>query len=145
MCSCVSSLLVCPLCWCAYACFTLQLPQTNPGYNNTPFKFTKYSNAYMLVYIRVSDKDKIICDVDEKDIAEHLRVILKWKWFNLIIVLHRYLSWKITTLHAPDKIEKRTRRKRRQEKIQSAGAPLYNHQGYCYNGHSHVKLISAFL
>lgn len=61
--------------WCLSS-FMLQLPQTNPGYNNTPFKFTKYSNAYMLVYIRVSDKDKIICDVDEKDIAEHLRVIL---------------------------------------------------------------------
>lgn len=28
----------------------------------------------MLVYIRENDKDKIICDVDEKDIAEHLRV-----------------------------------------------------------------------
>lgn len=28
----------------------------------------------MLVYIRDSDKDKIICNVDEKDIAEHLRV-----------------------------------------------------------------------
>ncbi|KAL8036479.1 hypothetical protein ABFS82_12G158700 [Erythranthe guttata] len=54
-----------------------ELPQTNPGYNNTPFKFTKYSNAYMLVYIRVSDKDKIICDVDEKDVAEHLRIRLK--------------------------------------------------------------------
>ncbi|CAA3015815.1 ubiquitin carboxyl-terminal hydrolase 12-like isoform X2 [Olea europaea subsp. europaea] len=54
-----------------------ELPQTNPGYNNTPFKFTKYSNAYMLVYIRVGDKDKIICDVDEKDIAEHLRMRLK--------------------------------------------------------------------
>ncbi|GER45747.1 ubiquitin carboxyl-terminal hydrolase [Striga asiatica] len=53
------------------------VPQTNPGYNNTPFKFTKYSNAYMLVYIRVSDKDNIICDVDEKDIAEHLRIRLK--------------------------------------------------------------------
>lgn len=51
-----------------------QLPQTNPGFNNAPFKFTKYSNAYMLVYIRESDKEKIICDVDEKDIAEHLRV-----------------------------------------------------------------------
>lgn len=51
-----------------------QLPQTNPGFNNAPFKFTKYSNAYMLVYIRESDKDKIICNVDEKDIAEHLRV-----------------------------------------------------------------------
>lgn len=51
------------------------MPQTNPGFNSTPFKFTKYSNAYMLVYIRESDKDKIICNVDEKDIAEHLRVI----------------------------------------------------------------------
>lgn len=51
-----------------------QLPQTNPGFNNSPFKFTKYSNAYMLVYIRESDKEKIICNVDEKDIAEHLRV-----------------------------------------------------------------------
>ncbi|CAA3017073.1 ubiquitin carboxyl-terminal hydrolase 12-like isoform X2 [Olea europaea var. sylvestris] len=54
-----------------------ELPQTNPGYYNTPFKFTKYSNAYMLVYIRVGDRDKIICDVDEKDIAEHLQIRLK--------------------------------------------------------------------
>ncbi|KAK1409859.1 hypothetical protein QVD17_36388 [Tagetes erecta] len=54
-----------------------ELPHTNPGYNNAPFKFTKYSNAYMLVYIRKSDKDKIICDVDEKDIAEHLTIRLK--------------------------------------------------------------------
>ncbi|CAL0307513.1 unnamed protein product [Lupinus luteus] len=54
-----------------------ELPQTNPGFNNTPFKFTKYSNAYMLVYIRETDKDKIICNVDEKDIAEHLRERLK--------------------------------------------------------------------
>ncbi|GJN10199.1 hypothetical protein PR202_ga28273 [Eleusine coracana subsp. coracana] len=54
-----------------------ELPQTNPGLNTTPFKFTKYSNAYMLVYIRESDKDKIICNVDEKDIAEHLRIRLE--------------------------------------------------------------------
>ncbi|XP_009368548.2 ubiquitin C-terminal hydrolase 12-like isoform X1 [Pyrus x bretschneideri] len=54
-----------------------ELPQTNPGFNNTLFKFTKYSNAYMLVYIRESDRDKIICNVDEKDIAEHLRERLK--------------------------------------------------------------------
>ncbi|XP_019456113.1 PREDICTED: ubiquitin carboxyl-terminal hydrolase 12-like isoform X2 [Lupinus angustifolius] len=54
-----------------------ELPQTNPGFNNAPFKFTKYSNAYMLVYIRETDKDKIICNVDEKDIAEHLRERLK--------------------------------------------------------------------
>ncbi|KAH0777991.1 hypothetical protein KY290_009402 [Solanum tuberosum] len=54
-----------------------ELPQTNPGFNNTPFKFTKYSNAYMLVYIRESDKEKIMCNVDEKDIAEHVRARLK--------------------------------------------------------------------
>ncbi|KAJ8756255.1 hypothetical protein K2173_025067 [Erythroxylum novogranatense] len=54
-----------------------ELPQTNPGFNNSPFKFTKYSNAYMLVYIRESDKEKIVCNVDEKDIAEHLRIRLK--------------------------------------------------------------------
>ncbi|GER44811.1 ubiquitin carboxyl-terminal hydrolase, partial [Striga asiatica] len=54
-----------------------ELSQANPGYNNNPFEFMKYSNAYMLVYIRMSDKDKIICEVDEKDIAEHLRMRLK--------------------------------------------------------------------
>ncbi|XP_020690617.1 ubiquitin carboxyl-terminal hydrolase 12 [Dendrobium catenatum] len=54
-----------------------ELPQLNTGFNNGPLKFTKYSNAYMLVYIRESDKDKIICGVDEKDIAEHLRIRLK--------------------------------------------------------------------
>ncbi|CAN8269436.1 unnamed protein product [Cochlearia groenlandica] len=48
-----------------------------PGFNIPPYKFTKYSNAYMLVYIRDSDKDKIICNADEKDIAEHLRARLK--------------------------------------------------------------------
>ncbi|KAK3228593.1 hypothetical protein Dsin_000474 [Dipteronia sinensis] len=53
-----------------------ELPHTNPGFNNSPFKFTKYSNAYMLVYIRESDKDKIICNVDVNDIAEHLRLRL---------------------------------------------------------------------
>ncbi|KAI4364030.1 hypothetical protein MLD38_020174 [Melastoma candidum] len=54
-----------------------ELPQTYPGYNNPPLKFTKNSNAYMLVYIRESDKDEIICPVDEKDIDEHLRIRLK--------------------------------------------------------------------
>lgn len=62
-----------------------QLPQTNPGFNNAPFKFTKYSNAYMLVYIRESDKEKIICNVDEKDIAEHLRV--RWLICSTVALL----------------------------------------------------------
>lgn len=56
-----------------------ELPPPNPGLNNmnAPFKFTKYSNAYMLVYIRASDKDKIMCNVDESDVAEHLQIRLK--------------------------------------------------------------------
>ncbi|KAI3991058.1 hypothetical protein MKX01_017218 [Papaver californicum] len=35
------------------------------------------ANAYMLVYIHESNKDDIICNVEEKDIAEHLRCRLK--------------------------------------------------------------------
>lgn len=37
----------------------------------------------MLVYIRVRDKENIICDVDEKDIAEHLRVTHFCTFLNL--------------------------------------------------------------
>ncbi|XP_026398323.1 ubiquitin carboxyl-terminal hydrolase 12-like [Papaver somniferum] len=37
----------------------------------------RYSNAYMLVYIREGDRDDIFCSVEEKDIAEHLRIRLK--------------------------------------------------------------------
>ncbi|KAH7439804.1 hypothetical protein KP509_04G077200 [Ceratopteris richardii] len=54
-----------------------ELPLTNPGLNNATYKLTKYSNAYMLVYIRDSDKDKIVRNVGEKDIAEHLQMRLK--------------------------------------------------------------------
>jgi ubiquitin carboxyl-terminal hydrolase 7 len=54
-----------------------ELPHTNPGFNTTPLRFTKYSNAYMLVYIRESDKEKIICDLNEKDISEHLKTRLR--------------------------------------------------------------------
>jgi ubiquitin carboxyl-terminal hydrolase 7 len=31
----------------------------------------------MLVYIREADKDKVVCNVDEKDIADHLQIRLK--------------------------------------------------------------------
>ncbi|KAL6845478.1 hypothetical protein ACP4OV_024973 [Aristida adscensionis] len=54
-----------------------ELPHTNPGLNTTPLRFTKYSNAYMLVYIRESDREKIICDLDDKDISEHLKARLR--------------------------------------------------------------------
>ncbi|XP_051113564.1 ubiquitin C-terminal hydrolase 12-like isoform X2 [Andrographis paniculata] len=35
------------------------------------------SNAYMLVYIRESDKEQILCDADENDIAIHLKEMLR--------------------------------------------------------------------
>lgn len=54
-----------------------ELPHTNPGLNTNPLKFTKYSNAYMLVYIRESDKEKIVCDLEETDVSEHLKTRLR--------------------------------------------------------------------
>ncbi|PWA52381.1 TRAF-like protein [Artemisia annua] len=51
--------------------------ETNPVCNNAPSEITKDSNAYMLVYVRKSNKEEIFCDVDEKDIPEHLGTSLK--------------------------------------------------------------------
>ncbi|KAL0368371.1 UNVERIFIED_CONTAM: Ubiquitin carboxyl-terminal hydrolase 13 [Sesamum calycinum] len=45
--------------------------------DNATFKFTRQTNAYMLVYIRESDKDKILCDIDERDMSQHLKERLK--------------------------------------------------------------------
>ena len=33
------------------------------GYNAPTFRFTKFSNAYMLVYVRETDWDQIMCKV----------------------------------------------------------------------------------
>lgn len=44
-----------------------------PGLNMQPYKFTKHSNAYMLVYVRASDWDDIMCEVKGTEIAEHVR------------------------------------------------------------------------
>ncbi len=46
----------------------------HPGLlNNAPMKFAKFSNAYMLVYIRDCDRDSILCDVSKDDIDDDLR------------------------------------------------------------------------
>lgn len=91
-----------------FLCFILfffcqQLPHTNPEFNNCSFKFTKSSNAYMLVYVRESDKDKIICDVDEKDIAEHVRVrcLIHWCYTFLGLSYICYLSMVILKILSP--------------------------------------------
>ncbi|KAK9823704.1 hypothetical protein WJX72_004794 [[Myrmecia] bisecta] len=53
-------------------------PAPAPGFNNPPtFKFTKYSNAYMLVYVRESDWGQVMCSVTEKDISDHVRLRLQ--------------------------------------------------------------------
>jgi hypothetical protein len=57
---------------CHHPVPSLQLP--SHGFGNPPsFKFTKFSNAYMLVYIRVSDIENIMCEVAKDDVAEHLQ------------------------------------------------------------------------
>lgn len=97
----------------------VQLPHANPGFNNSPFKFTKYSNAYMLVYIRASDKDKIICSVNEKDIAEHLKVRCLTHWCCMIYCYISDVKILQSTLHfrqdwRKNKKKKSWRRRRRQ-------------------------------
>lgn len=37
----------------------------------------KQSSAYMLVYVRTSDWERVMCSVTDNDIAEHLRLRLK--------------------------------------------------------------------
>eukprot|EP00877_Chromochloris_zofingiensis_P003568 jgi/Chrzof1/13211/Cz07g24170.t1 len=49
--------------------FGPQMPVA-PG---TGFKFTKHSNAYMLVYIRTQHWDQYMCNVTKEDIAPYLR------------------------------------------------------------------------
>ncbi|KAL4539456.1 hypothetical protein Ndes2437B_g02171 [Nannochloris sp. 'desiccata'] len=39
--------------------------------------FSKFSNAYMLVYVRESEWDSVMCQVTEEDISEHVRARLK--------------------------------------------------------------------
>ncbi|KAL2230851.1 UNVERIFIED_CONTAM: Ubiquitin carboxyl-terminal hydrolase 12, partial [Sesamum indicum] len=45
---------------------------TNP--DNAPLKFTRQSNAYFLVHIRKSDKDKMLCDTEDRGISQRLKV-----------------------------------------------------------------------
>lgn len=54
-----------------------ELPRPDLSFDIRPIKFTRFSNAYMLVYVRESDKDKIMCAVGEKEIPDHLRLRFK--------------------------------------------------------------------
>ncbi|KAK9813402.1 hypothetical protein WJX73_006228 [Symbiochloris irregularis] len=62
------------------------------GLNIPSIRHTKYSNAYMLVYVREDDWSNVMCEVQESEIAAHVRERL-----------------------AKDKEEKERRRKEKQE------------------------------
>ncbi|XP_043700166.1 ubiquitin C-terminal hydrolase 12-like [Telopea speciosissima] len=50
------------------------MEQTKSDSRYTPFDSIMHTIAYMLVYIRERDKEKIFCDMDEKDIAKNIRL-----------------------------------------------------------------------
>lgn len=77
----------------AFCVIVHQLPQASPGLKNYPFRITKHSNAYMLLYIRESEKDKLISAVNDKDIAEHLRVRCLINLFGVLVtILKNYIE-----------------------------------------------------
>jgi ubiquitin carboxyl-terminal hydrolase 7 len=45
--------------------------------NPPPLRLGKYANAYMLVYLRESEWDSVMCEVTVDDISEHVRARLK--------------------------------------------------------------------
>ena len=50
-----------------------ETPPPAPGFTAPTLKLTKYSNAYMLVYVRESSWKDIMLEVSQEDIAEHVR------------------------------------------------------------------------
>lgn len=50
-----------------------ETPPPPPGFTAPTLKLTKYSNAYMLVYVRQSSWKDIMLEVKESDIADHVR------------------------------------------------------------------------
>lgn len=77
----------------------------------------------MLVYIRESDKDKIMCNVDEKDIAEHLRVR-----FFVVLILCCILRCEFKELICFRCIQERLKREQEEKehkKKEKAEAHLY--------------------
>ena len=50
-----------------------ETPPPAPGFTAPTLKLTKYSNAYMLVYVRQSSWKDIMLEVKESDIADHVR------------------------------------------------------------------------
>lgn len=48
-------------------------PVTMSSFGGGGIKYAKQSTAYMLVYIRDSDWDRILCHSDKEDLVEHIR------------------------------------------------------------------------
>lgn len=71
-----------------------ETPPPAPGFTSPTLKLTKYSNAYMLVYVRESSWKDIMLDVSQNDIAEHVRSRLK-----VTVLLVCFALLKHTAMH----------------------------------------------
>ncbi len=59
----------------ATTCLPVFWASLKAGFGN--FRMTKHANAYMLVYVRESEWDTVMCQVTEQDISAHVRARLK--------------------------------------------------------------------
>lgn len=57
-------------------CMKTANPGLGGGYGNA-LRMSRFSNAYMLVYVRESDWDSIMCEVTAEDISQHVRTRLE--------------------------------------------------------------------
>ncbi|KAG5602721.1 hypothetical protein H5410_034091, partial [Solanum commersonii] len=100
-----------------------KLPQTNPEYG---FQTSQNSNAYLLVYIRESDKEKIMCTVDQKDIGEHLRVRYSTSSMSCLFIIAPVSHVDLTILMDIFKARfKRDQEDEEQKKKEESEANLY--------------------
>lgn len=79
-------------------------PHPPPGFTSPTLKLTKYSNAYMLVYVRESSWKDIMLEVSQDDIAEHVRSRLKVCYPRLLClccVMLLQLLWQSTLVQLP--------------------------------------------
>lgn len=99
------------------------MPQTNPEYG---FQISQNSNAYLLVYIRESDKEKIMCTVDQKDIGEHLRVRYSTSSMSCLFIIAPISHVDLTILMDIFKARfKRDQEDEEQKKKEESEANLY--------------------
>lgn len=78
-----------------------ETPPPAPGYTAPTLKLTKYSNAYMLVYVRESSWKDIMLEVSQDDIAEHVRSRLEVGLLILTALFASLSAVSNTDMHKP--------------------------------------------